>query len=31
MDWIQKEIKLSAKKRGFSLITNEILKEIPEL
>jgi len=29
--WIQKEIKLSAKKRGFHLVTHEILQQIPEL
>ncbi len=29
--WIQKEIKLSAKKRGFHLVTQEILQQIPEL
>ena len=29
--WIQKEIKLSAKKRGFHLVTHEILQQITEL
>jgi secondary thiamine-phosphate synthase enzyme len=29
--WIQKEFFLQPKKRGFHLITNEILREIPEL
>jgi secondary thiamine-phosphate synthase enzyme len=29
--WIQKEFFLPPKKRGFHLITNEILREIPEL
>jgi len=31
MTWIQKEIQLSAKSRGFHLITNEIIKQLPEL
>ncbi|MBI65615.1 MAG: secondary thiamine-phosphate synthase [Candidatus Marinimicrobia bacterium] len=31
MGWIQKEITISAKKRGFCLITNEILRQIPEI
>ncbi|MCC5942545.1 MAG: YjbQ family protein [Balneolaceae bacterium] len=31
MKFIQKEIKLSAKSRGFHLITNEILGHLPEL
>ena len=32
LDYIfQKEIKLSAKKRGFHLVTEEILQQIPEL
>jgi len=31
MTWIQKEIQLSAKPRGFHLITNEIIKQLPEL
>lgn len=31
MIWIQKEIKLNQKPRGFHLITNEILNQIPEL
>ena len=29
--WIQKEIKLQAKSRGFHLVTNEILLQLPEL
>ncbi len=29
--WIQKEINLSTKKRGFHLVTHEILQQIPEL
>jgi secondary thiamine-phosphate synthase enzyme len=29
--WIQKEISLSAKPRGFHLITEELLHELPEL
>ncbi len=29
--WIQKEFTLSAKNRGFHLITDEIIKAIPEL
>jgi secondary thiamine-phosphate synthase enzyme len=29
--WIQKEFNLSPKKRGFHLVTNEILQELPEL
>ncbi len=31
MKWIQKSIKLSAKKRGFHIITHEIERQIPEL
>ena len=31
MKWIQKEFALPAKKRGFHLITTEILEEIPEI
>ena len=31
MKIIQKELQVSAKPRGFHLITNEILKQIPEL
>ncbi len=31
MSWHQKEISLAAKGRGFHLITDEILKQIPEL
>ena len=31
MNWIQKEILLNPKSRGFHLITDEILREIPEL
>lgn len=29
--WIQKEIKLSPKSRGYHIVTDEILKEIPEI
>jgi secondary thiamine-phosphate synthase enzyme len=29
--WFQKEIYLSAKSRGFHLVTNEILRKLPEL
>jgi len=29
--WIQKDIQLKAKTRGFHLVTHEILKQIPEL
>ena len=29
--WIQKEIQINAKSRGFHLITGEIIKNIPEL
>lgn len=29
--WMQQEITLSAKPRGFHLVTNEILKQIPDL
>ena len=29
--WIQKEIQIQAKPRGFHLITSEILKQLPEL
>lgn len=31
MNWIQKEIRLPSKSRGFHLITDEILSEIPEI
>lgn len=31
MPWIQKEFLLSPKGRGFHLITNEVLKNIPEI
>jgi len=31
MIWIQKEISISAKKRGFHLITNEILNKMDEI
>lgn len=31
MAWIQKEIQLSAKSRGFHLVTSEILNQIPEI
>jgi len=29
--WLQKEIRLQAKPRGFHLITGELLRELPEL
>lgn len=29
--WLQKEIRLSPKSRGFHLITGELLRELPEL
>jgi len=29
--WIQKEISLKPKRRGFHLVTEEILREVPEL
>ena len=29
--WIQKEIRLPSKTRGFHLVTNEILRQLPEL
>lgn len=29
--WIQKEIKLSPKSRGYHIITDEILREVPEI
>ena len=29
--WLQKEIQLKPKSRGFHLITNEVLSELPEL
>ncbi|MET1255323.1 secondary thiamine-phosphate synthase enzyme YjbQ [Aliikangiella maris] len=29
--WFQKEIKLKAKNRGFHLVTDEILRQVPEL
>lgn len=29
--WIQKEITLPAKQRGFHLITNELIKQMPEI
>ncbi|MDQ3193540.1 MAG: secondary thiamine-phosphate synthase enzyme YjbQ [Bacteroidota bacterium] len=31
MKWFQKEILLSEKKRGFHIITNEILRDLPEI
>lgn len=31
MSWFQKEINLSPKKRGFHLVTREILEQIPEI
>jgi secondary thiamine-phosphate synthase enzyme len=29
--WIQKEIKLSPKSRGYHIVTDEILREVPEI
>lgn len=29
--WIQKEIQISPRSRGYHIITNEILKELPEI
>ena len=29
--WIQKELQLNARKRGFHLVTEEILQQLPEL
>lgn len=29
--WVQKEIRLKARQRGFHLITDELLRELPEL
>lgn len=29
--WIQKEIRLQARPRGFHLVTDEVLRELPEL
>jgi secondary thiamine-phosphate synthase enzyme len=31
MNWFQKEIKLKPQSRGFHLITNEVLRQLPEL
>lgn len=31
MSWLQKEVMLSAKRRGFHLVTAEILQHLPEL
>jgi secondary thiamine-phosphate synthase enzyme len=31
MSWIQKEFSVSARKRGFHLVTSEILSKIPEI
>jgi len=31
MNWFQKEIKLKPQSRGFHLITNEVLNQLPEL
>jgi secondary thiamine-phosphate synthase enzyme len=31
MMWIQKDVKISPKKRGFHLITDEIVRQVPEL
>lgn len=31
MEWIQREIQLSPKRRGFHLVTDEVLQSIPEI
>jgi thiamine phosphate synthase YjbQ (UPF0047 family) len=31
MVWIQKEIRLEQRRRGFQIITSEILNQIPEI
>ena len=31
MEWIQKEIKLTPKSRGFHLVTNEVLAQVSEI
>jgi len=31
MSWVQKEIRLSARERGFHLITQEIVRQVPEI
>lgn len=31
MSWVQKEIRLSARERGFHLITDEIMRQVPEI
>ena len=31
MSWVQKEIRLSARERGFHLITDEIVRQVPEI
>lgn len=31
MGWVQKEIRLGARSRGFHLVTAEILQQLPEL
>lgn len=31
MNWIQKQIRLSPKRRGFHVITKEILQQVPEI
>jgi secondary thiamine-phosphate synthase enzyme len=31
MNWFQKEIKLKPQSRGFHLITNEVLRQLPEI
>src|SRR5262245_24340612 len=31
MSWVQKQIALTARRRGFHLITNEVLEAIPEI
>ena len=31
MSWFQKELELEPKKRGFHLITNELINQLPEL
>lgn len=31
MSWVQKEIRLAARERGFHLITQEIVRQVPEI
>jgi secondary thiamine-phosphate synthase enzyme len=31
MNWFQKEIRLEARKRGFHIITNEVVNQLPEI